>query len=96
MNKLIIIYGKNTHNTENIDTIYIEPEPYYNFHKIKYKIKQYDFIIFLDDTIDYDKLNISKSIEYIIDQNLDQVILHNCDPITLEIMEYDYYKKIIK
>ena len=96
MNKLLILYGKNTYNPIDIDTIYIEPEPYYDFSQIKDKIQQYDFIIFLDDTIDYNKKNILKSIEYIIDQKLDQVILHNSQQISLEIMEYDYYKKIIK
>lgn len=96
MNKLLIIYGKNTYNPTNIDIIYIEPEPYYDFRKIKDKIQQYDFIIFLDDTIDYDEQNILKSIEYMIDQNLDQLILNNSHQISLEIMEYDYYKKIIK
>ena len=98
MNKLLI-YEKNTNNSNNptnIDIIYIKPEPYYDFRKIKDKIQQYDFIIFLDDTIDYDEQNIIKSIEYMIDQNLDQLILNNFHQISLEIMEYDYYKKIIK
>ena len=99
MNKLLIIYRKNTHNihnTQNIDTIYIEPEPYYDFSKIKDKIEKYDIIIFLDDTIDYNESKITELIEYLILHKLDQLILHNSDFISSVIMEYDYYKNIIK
>ena len=48
---LIIIYGKNTNNPINIDTIYIGLEPYYDFSQIKDKIQQYDYIIFLNDIV---------------------------------------------
>lgn len=71
-------------------------EPYYDFSKIKDEIQQYDFIIFLDDVFDYDEQNILKLIEYLIKNNIDQLILNNTQPISSEIMEYDYYKKIIK
>ena len=71
-------------------------EPYYDFSKIKDEIQKYDFIIFLDDIFDYDEQNILKLIEYLIKNNIDQLILNNTQPISSEIMEYDYYKKIIK
>ena len=93
---LIIIYGKNTNNPINIDTIYIGLEPYYDFSQIKDKIQQYDYIIFLNDILDYDEQNIIKLIEYSIENNIDEIILNNSQPISFEIKEFDYYKKIIK
>jgi hypothetical protein len=96
---LIIIYGKNNQNptnSTNIDTIYIEPEPYYDFSQIKDKIQQYEYIVFLDDILDYHESYITESIEYLIQNDSDQLILNNSEPIFSEIMEYDYYNKIIK
>jgi hypothetical protein len=92
----MIIYGKNTHNSINIDTIYIKLEPYYDFSQIKDKIQQYDYIIFLNDILDYDEQNIIKLIQYSIENNIDEIILNNSHPISFEIKEFDYYKKIIK
>ena len=95
---LLIIYGKNNPNPTNptnIDIINIEPEPYYDFSQIKDKIQQYEYIVFLDDTLNYDESYITKSIEYLIQYDLDQLILNNSVTIFSEIMEYEYYKKII-
>ncbi len=95
---LVIIYEKNTPTPTyptNIDYIYIDPEPYYDFSQIKDKIQQYEYIVFIDDTLDYDELYITKSIEFLIQYDLDQFILNNSETISSTIMEYDYYKRII-
>jgi hypothetical protein len=71
-------------------------QPYFDFNNIKNIIQQYDFIVLLDENILFDQKKILESIEFMIQNDYDQLLLNNSQPISLEIMEYDYYKRIIK
>jgi hypothetical protein len=93
MNKLII-YGVNK-NLSIFDIILNDPPPYFDFNNIFNIIQQYDFIVLLDDVIN-NKQKIIESIEFLIQNDFDQFILNNSQELSLEIMEYDYYKRIIK
>ena len=86
----MIIYG------ENSDIILSNLQPYFDFNNIKNIIQQYDFIVLLDENILFDQQKIIESIEFMIQNDYDQLLLNNSQPISLEIMEYDYYKRIIK
>jgi hypothetical protein len=86
----MMIYGVNS------DLILSDPPPYFDFNNIKNIIQQYDFIVLLDENILFDHKKIIESIEYMIQNDYDQLLLDNSQPISLEIMEYDYYKRIIK
>jgi hypothetical protein len=86
----MIIYG------ENSDIILSNLQPYFDFNNIKNIIQQYDFIVLLDENILFDQKKILESIEFMIQNDYDQLLLNNSQPISLEIMEYDYYKRIIK
>jgi len=92
MKKLIIIYGRNTGNKGNT-----EIEPYYDFRFLKNTLIQYDYLIFLDDTVKYDEDEINIYIEYLIENKLDQLyfnnlLLHQNNTSS----EYDIYKSMIK
>jgi hypothetical protein len=86
----MIIYGANS------DIILSDPPPYFDFNNIKNIIQQYDFIVLLDENIFFDQQKIIESIEIMIQNDYDQLLLNNSQPTSLEIMEYDYYKRIIK
>jgi hypothetical protein len=86
----MIIYGI------NFDLILSEIPPYFDFNNIKHIIQKYDFIVLLDDEIFFDKKKITELIEFMIQNDYDQLLLDNSQEISLEIMEYDYYKGIIK
>ena len=92
----VIIYGVNYNNLSNFNIIIKNPEQYFDFIKIKAIIQQYDIIILLDDSINYDNQKIIESIEFLIEYDFDQLLLDNSYPISLEIMDFDYYKRIIK
>jgi hypothetical protein len=94
MNKPII-YGVNS-NLLIFDIIVYDPPLYFEFNNIKNIIQQYDFIVLLDDVLFLNKQKIIQSIEFLIQNDFDQLLLDNFQPISLEIMEYDYYKRIIK
>jgi hypothetical protein len=93
MNKLII-YGVNINNINKYDTIISDIEPYFDFNNIKNIIQQYDFIVLLDNIIQYNK-NIIECINFLIKNDYDQLFLDNSNQL-LEIMEFDYYNRIIK
>ena len=86
----MIIYGANS------DIILSDLQPYFDFNNIKNIIQQYDFIVLLDENILFDQQKIIESIEFMIQNNYDQLLFNNSQPTSLEIMEYDYYKRIIK
>jgi hypothetical protein len=86
----MMIYGVNS------DLILSDPPSYFDFNNIKNIIQQYDFIVLLDENILFDQQKIIESIKFMIQNNYDQLLLDNFQPISLEIMEYDYYKRIIK
>ena len=86
----MIIYGKSS------DIILSDLQPYFDFNNIKNIIQQYDFIVLLDKNILFDQQKIIESIEFMIQNDYDQLLLNNSQPTSLEIMEYDYYKRIIK
>ena len=86
----MIIYGVNS------EIILSDIPPYFDFNNIKNIIQQYDFIVLLDSDIIFDQKKIIESIEFMIQNDYDQLLLDNSQPISLEIMEYDYYKRIIK
>ena len=86
----MMIYGVNS------EIILSDPSPYFDFNNIKNIIQQYDFIVLLDEDILFDQLKIIESIDFMIKNNYDQLLLNNSQPTSLEIMEYDYYKRIIK
>jgi hypothetical protein len=86
----MMIYGVNS------DIILSDPPPYFDFNNIKNIIQQHDFIVLLDENILFDQQKIIESIEFMIQNNYDQLLLNNSQPTSLEIMEYDYYKRIIK
>jgi hypothetical protein len=94
MNKLLI-YGVNNNNLSKFDILLSDPPPYFDFNNIKNIIQEYDFIVLLDDVIQ-NKQKIIESINILIQNNYDQLILENSQESSLEIMEYDYYKRIIK
>jgi hypothetical protein len=94
--KKMIIYGVNSINYENFDLILSDTPPYFNFNNIKISIQQYDFIVLLDDAFFFDRQKIIEFIEFLIQNDYDQLLLDNSQPKSLEIMEYDYYKRIIK
>jgi len=85
-----MIYGINS------EIILSEIPPYFDFNNIKHIIQKYDFIVLLDDEIFFDKKKITELIEFMIQNDYDQLLLDNSQEIFLEIMEYDYYKRIIK
>jgi len=95
MNKLII-YGVNNNNILKFDVIISDLPEYFDFNNIKNIIQQYDFIVLLDENIILDQKKIIESIEFMLQNNYDQLLLDNSQPTSLEIMEYDYYKRIIK
>jgi len=95
MNK-IVIYGVNIINLSKIDLILNDSPPYFDFNSIKHIIQQYDFLVLLDDIIIDQQLKIIELIEFIIKNDYDQLLLDNSHVNSLEIMEYDYYKRIIK
>jgi len=95
MNK-IMIYGVNSINLSKIDLILNNPPPYFDFNNIKNIIQQYDFLVLLDDKIIFDQQKIIELIEFITKYDYDQILLDNSQVNSLEIMEYDYYKRIIK
>jgi hypothetical protein len=86
----MMIYGINS------EIILSEIPPYFDFNNIKHIIQKYDFIVLLDDEIFFDKKKITELIEFMIQNDYDQLLLDNSQEIFLEIMEYDYYKRIIK
>ena len=86
----MIIYGVNS------EIILSDPPPYFDFNNIKNIIQQYDFIVLLDENIIFDQQKIIESINFMIQNNYDQLLLNNFQPTSLEIMEYDYYKRIVK
>jgi hypothetical protein len=86
----MIIYGANS------DIILSDLQPYFDFNNIKNIIQQYDFIVLLDKNIIFDQKKIIESIEFMIQNDYDQLLLNNSHSTSLEIMEYDYYKRIIK
>jgi hypothetical protein len=95
MNKLII-YGVNINNLTKFDIILYDIEPYFDFKNIQNIIQQYDFIILLDKTKQYNNEKIIEYLNLLITNDYDQIILDYSQPISLEIMEYDYYNRIIK
>jgi len=86
----MMIYGVNN------EIILSDPPPYFDFNNIKNIIQQHDFIVLLDENILFDQQKIIESIDFINQNNYDQLLLDNSQPTSLEIMEYDYYKRIIK
>ena len=86
----MIIYGANS------DIILSNLQPYFDFNNIKNIIQQYDFIVLLDENILFDQQKIIESIEFMNQNNYDQLLFNNSQPTSLEIMKYDYYKRIIK
>ena len=86
----MIIYGVNS------EIILSDIPPYFDFNNIKNIIQQYDFIVLLDSDIIFDQKKIIESIEFMIQNDYDQLLFDNSQPTSLEIMEYDYYKRIIK
>ena len=92
----MIFYGININSLLHFDIILSNPPPYFDFNNIKNIIQQYEFLVLLDDEIFFDKKKIIESIEYMIENNYDQFLLDNSQPTFLEIIEYDYYKRIIK
>jgi len=86
----MIIYGVNS------EIILSDPPPYFDFNNIKNIIQKYDFIVLLDENIILDQKKIIESIEFMLQNGYDQLLLDNSQPTSLEIMEYDYYKRIIK
>jgi len=92
----MIIYGVNSINLSKIDLILNNPPPYFDFNNIKNIIQQYDFLVLLDDKIIFDQQKIIELIEFITKYDYDQILLDNSQVNSLEIMEYDYYKRIIK
>lgn len=92
----IVIYGVNIINLLKIDLILNDPPPYFDFNSIKDIIQQYDFLVLLDDKIIFDQLKIIELIEFITNNDYDQLLLDNTQVNSLEIMDYDYYKRIIK
>ena len=95
MNKLII-YGVNINNLTKFDIILYDIEPYFYFKNIQNIIQQYDFIVLLDKIKQYNNEKIIEYINFLIDNNYDQLILDNSQLISFEIMEYNYYNRIIK
>jgi len=87
-----MIYGVNV----NSEIILSDPPPYFDFNNIKNIIQQYDYIVLLEKDILFDQQNIIESIEFMNQNDYDQLLLDNSQEISLEIMEYDYYKRIIK
>jgi hypothetical protein len=92
----LIIYGVNINNLLKFDVIISDLQEYFDFKNIKNIIEQYDFIILLDNTKKYNYKKISKLLNFLIDNDYDQLILDNSQKLSLEIMEYNYYYKIIK
>ena len=86
----MMIYGVNS------EIILSDIPPYFDFNNIKNIIQQYDFIVLLDSDIIFDQKKIIESIEFMIQNDYDQLLFDNSQPTSLEIMEYDYYKRIIK
>jgi len=80
----------------NSEIILSNIPPYFDFNNIKNIIQQYDFIVLLDSDIIFDQKKIIESIEFMIQNDYDQLLFNNSQPTSLEIMEYDYYKRIIK
>lgn len=95
MHKLSI-FGVNISNLLKYDILLSDPPPYFDFNNIKNIIQQYDFIVLLDENIIFDQQKIIESIEFIIQNDYDQILLNNSQITFLEIMEYDYYKRIVK
>ena len=79
----------------NFDLILTEPPPYFEFLSIKNIIQQYDFMVLLDN-VTHNKQKIIESIDFLIKNDYDQLLLDNSQPNSLEIMEYDYYKRMVK
>jgi hypothetical protein len=94
MHKLSI-FGVKINNLLNFDLILNEPPPYFEFSSIKNIIQQYDFIVLLDNEI-HNKQKIIESIDFLIKNDYDQLLLDNSQQNSLEIMEYEYYKRIVK
>lgn len=95
MNKLII-YGVNINNLTKFDIILSDTEPYFYFKNIQNIIQQYDFIVLLDKAKQYNNDKIIEYLNLLISNDYDQIILDYLQSISLEIMEYDYYNRIIK
>jgi len=94
MNKLII-YGVNINHLTNFNVILSDIEPYFDFKNIQNIIQQHDFIILLDHSLHHNQ-KILESLNFLIENDYDQLILDNSQYFSLEIMEYDYYNRIIK
>jgi len=92
----MIFYGINISNLLKYDILLSDPPPYFDFLSIKNTIQQYDFIVLLDENILFDQQKIRESIEFMIKNDFDQFLLNNSQTTFLEIMEYDYYKRIVK
>ena len=92
----MIFYGINISNLLKYDILLSNPPPYFDFNKILNIIQEYDFILLLDDGIIFEPQKIIESIEFMIENNYDQILFDNSQTTFLEIMDYDYYKKIIK
>jgi hypothetical protein len=86
----MMIYGVNS------EIILSDPPPYFDFNNIKNIIQQCDFIVLLEKDILFDQQKIAESIEFMNQNDYDQLLLDNSHPTSLEIMEYDYYKRIVK
>ena len=106
MKILLIYYGEKDINIDRINfdkKIYIKKKPYYDFTQIKDTIKNYDYLIFLDDNWDYTKSieGINKSINLIKDYG--QIIFNKNSINELNVKKYkentqnyDIYKSITR
>ena len=70
--------------------------PYFDFSKNEENIKYYDFILFYDDNFNFDDNQIIEYTKFMINNKLDQFILNNSEDLSLNNIEYNYQKKIIK
>lgn len=92
----MIFYGININSLLHFDIILSNPPPYFDFNNIKNTIQQYDFLVLLEDESFFNQKKITESINFMIKNDYDQFLLDDSQPTSLENMEYDYYKRIIK
>lgn len=104
MKSLLIYFGEKDKEFNDINCdikIFIKKEPYYNFNKLLNIIKEYDYLIFLDDNWDYtDCTNLINKIVKTMDI-YGQIIFNSSDKGGGEIKEiedkdYDLYKSITR
>jgi len=104
MKILLLLYGDvNVNGIKCTKKIQIKKKPYYNFKEIESTIRQYDYMIFLDDNWDYSKCveSINKSVDLMGEYG--QIIYEKSDVNGEKVwqykekkVKYDIYKSITR